>query len=79
MANSMLSLNVYRQKNRIIVQYYDSGSENLFVCPDCDRQLHHSEEEFIATCKEILCPNCFTVLAMISSQLPKNWLESRCI
>ncbi len=80
MAMSFLAINAYKKLNRVIVQYYDSGSESQCHCPECDWRgdiTQGASNEL--GCTEIHCPRCQTALAMISSMLPRNWSQLRCI
>jgi len=80
MAIFVLSLHTYKQRDRIIVQYYNSGKESECLCPECSwRGEIENNNTKLNSCIEIKCPNCETALGMVSSQLPKDWLENRCI
>lgn len=80
MAISFLAISAYKKLNRVIVQYYDSGSEHQCLCPECAwrGEIPQSTANELA-CIEVYCPQCATALAMISSKLPSNWGELRCV
>jgi hypothetical protein len=78
---SFLSVHAYKKRNRVIVQYYSSGEEGRCLCPECgfkaELSTAHCSNEI--SCSEILCSACGTPLAMVSSKLPNDQLECRCI
>lgn len=80
MAISFLAINAYKKFNRVIVQYYDSGSEHKCLCPECgwNGEIPQNTSNELA-CIEVHCPQCATALAMISSRLPSNGTELRCL
>ena len=80
MTMAFLSLNTYRIRNRVIVQYYDSGSDSKCLCPECGHAGELPGEGYHEIgCLEVCCTQCGTALAMISSKLEDNNLEVRCI
>lgn len=80
MAISFLAINAYKARDRVVVQYFDSGSQDECLCPECGWRGSISEKKVRdGACMEIVCPQCTTALAMISSRIQGGWGDVRCL
>ncbi len=77
MISSFLDLNIYRKQNRVIVQYYASGSDSNCLCPDCGNLAELDPYSNSSGCTEVCCLDCGTALAMISSAIVEQNLIPR--
>jgi transposase len=68
----MFSIRAYKLDDRVIVQYYDSGTRDSVVCPECDWRKPAQSVccDGGLSSGEFSCPQCGVNLGMISSLLP---------
>lgn len=73
----MFEIKAYKLGERVMVQYYDSGSKEQVVCPECrcSQDAAKVRTDGGQLSGEFSCPRCGTNLGMVSSLLPTNMEE----
>ena len=68
------AVKAYQYANKIVVKYYDDGSREILNCPYCDwcGDIADDREELPGLPSELRCPECQTILALVSHSRAKR-------
>lgn len=73
----MINVKAYTLRDRVFVQYYDTGSKHELRCPDCSwtgntgNVIAKSDEKL-----DLRCPSCKNQLGMLSPSLKEQISET---
>ncbi len=73
----MINVKAYTIRDRVFVQYYDTGNKHELRCPDCTWTGNTSDEiQKSAEKLNFSCPCCANQLGMLSPSLSEQIAES---